>query len=190
MPPTPSQSRRRRFRVASGLWAAAWLCAWPPVAPGDARADEVDQTARLKAAFVLNFARFATWENRDVGANIELCVDEGAAFRNVAQKEIDGQDVGDRKLVVKPVAPGGRYDEICDVVFLEAAEIATADIGLIEAYGAFTVSDADGFVESGGAVGMVSVAKKLRFEVNLKALERSRVALSSKLLRLAVRVIR
>ncbi|MEF8711286.1 MAG: YfiR family protein [Candidatus Accumulibacter propinquus] len=48
-----------------------------------------------------------------------------------------------------------------------------------------TVSDADGFIDVGGAIGIVQGEGRLQFEVNRQALEQAQLKASSNLLKLA-----
>jgi hypothetical protein len=52
-------------------------------------------------------------------------------------------------------------------------------------YALLTVSDINGFCEAGGMIGMVPVQKRLSFEVNLAAVRKARLSVSSQLLKLA-----
>jgi hypothetical protein len=49
----------------------------------------------------------------------------------------------------------------------------------------FTVSDADGFAESGGVAQLIVEDKRIRFSINIAAALRRRLTISSKLLSLA-----
>jgi hypothetical protein len=48
-----------------------------------------------------------------------------------------------------------------------------------------TVCDIDGFVENGGVIRFVTMDNKVHFEININAVERARLKMSSKLLNLA-----
>ena len=48
-----------------------------------------------------------------------------------------------------------------------------------------TVSDAEAFIDGGGAIGLVRADQRLQFEVNRQALEQAQLRASSNLLKLA-----
>ena len=52
-----------------------------------------------------------------------------------------------------------------------------------------TVSDADGFVDLGGGIGLVSSDERLQFEVNRGALEQAQLKASANLLKLARNIL-
>jgi len=53
-----------------------------------------------------------------------------------------------------------------------------------------TIGEIDGFLETGGIINFILEQKKLVFEVNLVAGKRAKLEISSKLLRIAKRVIK
>ncbi len=53
-----------------------------------------------------------------------------------------------------------------------------------------TVADTKGFLESGGIINFLMEDKKVRFEINVTAAKKSKLKISSKLLRLAKRVVK
>ena len=52
-----------------------------------------------------------------------------------------------------------------------------------------TVSDIDGFAEAGGGIGFAMVDDRVRFDVNARALEESRLKASAQLMKIARTVI-
>ena len=79
----------------------------------------------------------------------------------------------------------------CSVLFVSASEenrlpsiLATA-----QQFSILTVSDIPHFAERGGVIGLMLQQGKIRFEVNRDAAEKSRLSLSSELLKVATKVI-
>ena len=79
----------------------------------------------------------------------------------------------------------------CPVLFFHASEGNDFYdiIELVGDNGTLTVGEAKSFVDKGGIIGFVIEKKKIRFEVNLPAAKRANLKISSKLLRLAKKVI-
>lgn len=141
----------------------------------------------VKAAFLYNFARFAVWPASafsGADAPVSLCIAGGNPF-GAALGALQGKPVGDRRVEVREV-PVERVAG-CHIMFLarpvqsRVAEVSDAAAGRY----VLTVGDSDGFAARGGAVNLVVEDDRVRFEVNLAALKRSGVSLSSQVLRLA-----
>jgi ABC-type amino acid transport substrate-binding protein len=134
----------------------------------------------LKAAFVYNFALYATWPAPFRNASeITVCVPARSTLAP-ALGELAGKPVDARKLAVRNVeayAPG----DGCDVRVVDAAlAAAPAERGVL------TVCDcSEAPAPSGGIIALVREGTKLRFDVDLAAADAARITLSSKLLHLA-----
>jgi len=169
--------------------AASLLLVIPSVA---APAQEADEQL-LKVAFIYNFAKFTTWPDAvfsDPNAPVVLCVigkhDLGDAFETVQGKAVAGRSVAVKYLT------SYRSKDVCHVVYVATSE--TKKLAKIVTTGkeahALTVSDMDGFAESGGIIRMVrGNDDRIGFEINAKAAEESGLKLSSKLLNLAKRLV-
>ncbi len=62
-------------------------------------------------------------------------------------------------------------------------------IEMVRDHHVLTIGETDGFIEAGGIINFIPEQKKAVFEVNLVASERANLEISSKLLRVAKRVI-
>lgn len=180
---------RRLRRCAAAAIAAAGLLVIPSVAVPAQEADE----QLLKVAFIYNFAKFTTWPDTvfaDSNAPVVLCVvgkhELGDAFETV-----QGKAVGRRTVAVKYLSSYRSKDQ-CHVVFVADSE--KSKLAKIVTTGkethALTVSDMEGFAEGGGIIRMVRGSDdKIRFEINAGAAEEAGLKLSSKLLKLATRLV-
>lgn len=134
----------------------------------------------LKAAFVYNFAQYATWPApvRNA-AEITVCVPARSTLAP-ALDELAGKQIDARKLAVREVSAYAPADG-CDVRVLDA-EISTAPAER----GVLTVCDcSETPAPSGGIIALVREGTRLRFDVDLAAADAARITLSSKLLHLA-----
>lgn len=180
---------RRLRRCAAAAITAVALLAIPSVAVPAQEADE----QLLKVAFIYNFAKFTTWPDTvfaDSSAPVVLCVvgkhELGDAFETV-----QGKAVGRRTVAVKYLSSYRSKDQ-CHVVFVADSE--KSKLAKIVTTGkethALTVSDMEGFAEGGGIIRMVRGSDdKIRFEINAGAAEEAGLKLSSKLLKLATRLV-
>jgi hypothetical protein len=77
------------------------------------------------------------------------------------------------------------------VLYLSGSEEGrlTPILAAAQTMSVLTVSDMRDFAARGGAIGLVSVQGRIRFEVNRRAAQESHLELSSELLKVAVKVI-
>jgi hypothetical protein len=142
----------------------------------------------VKGAFLYNFAKFVGWPEealQDDPIHIILCVFGKDPFGG-ALASVKGKRVKDRKVVIKHCAT---LDELkkCHILFISRSEEQNLSeiLAKVKNWNTLTVSDMEGFTQSGGVINFVTVEKKIRFEINLDAAERTGLKISSKLLRLA-----
>jgi hypothetical protein len=132
----------------------------------------------------------------------------GKALEPIIKKKIN-----DRKLIVREfeglekykarvknkakykeeyMAEYGKALKKCHVLFFHATkEHDFYDIvELVRDNNVLTIGETKDFVTKGGVIGFVVEKKKVRFEINLTAARRAKLKISSKLLRLAKRVIK
>ncbi len=166
-----------RFIRTTLLLAAASLAM-----PGTAGA-AADQPHQLKAAIVFNILRFVDFADSGASDQVRLCLPRDVAGRS-ALASLDGRVSGSRRIVVRATAPG--VGQGCDAIYVGSAGMA--EIQRLERDGLLIIGDGPSFVRAGGTIGLVSMGNQVRFEVNNKAARSNRIAISSKLLRLAARI--
>jgi hypothetical protein len=176
-------------RCGAAMAAALALVAAPSFAVPAQEATEQS----LKVAFIYNFAKFTTWPDSvfdDPKAPVVLCVLGKHEFGDAFEK-VQGKSIGGRAVVVKYLASYKGKDQ-CQVVYVAPSEeprLAKIVTTGKEAH-ALTVSDIDGFAESGGIISMVRGSDdRIGFEINARVAEESGLKLSSKLLNLAKRLV-
>jgi hypothetical protein len=145
-------------------------------------------TPVLKAAFLLNFVKFAQWPDDVVppGVPLMLCVlgdDEVARSLDDVTRgsAVDGHD-----LIVKRLIVGGATRD-CRLLYLSGM-VAGESIALVQTLKnapTLTVSDLNGFAQSGGIINFTVEDERIRFVINVDAASRAHLHLSSKLLSLA-----
>lgn len=178
-------ARRRQFVLTCiGLWAA--------LGPGRPLAAEPRNRSLeypVKAAFLVNFAKFAEWpaDSRQAQAPaVSICVLGRDPFGNVLETAVAGRSVGGRPIVIQRV-PAADELAACHVLFIatsESSRLARILDGLA-GQPVLTVGECDGFARQGGVIGLIVEDNSARFEVNLQAAQQNRLLLSSKLLAVA-----
>lgn len=173
------------------LWVGAVLLAW--IIAGEtgvqiARA-QAPSEYQVKAAFLLNFARFVDWPDGSAAGthdSMSLCVVGDDPFRGILDETVKGKTVNGRDLVVERFKRGDDARD-CQIVFISASESRRLNPILESLKGAsvLTVGETDGFAQRGGIINFVLEDNRVHFEINVEAAERARLKISSKLLSLA-----
>jgi hypothetical protein len=147
----------------------------------------------VKAALLLNFARFIEWPERAFTgprAPIDICVFAPNPFGEsldsaLADETVSGRPVSARD-VRTPADSAG-----CHMLFV-AQGLESRAGAIIRNAGPYTVTigESHRFEELGGAVSFVLEGGRVRFNVNLKPVEERGVRISARMLKLATRVDR
>ncbi len=140
---------------------------------------------QLKAAYLINFAKLATWPNLGPSDPITFCTTGDDELAAVMTAMIPGQRVNGHTLVVSQPRPESGWAS-CQLLFVGRAGsgVATRPLGATPDT-LLTVSDEKGFASNGGMIEFFTEGARLRFAVNLGQVDKSRVVLSSHLLQLA-----
>jgi hypothetical protein len=145
----------------------------------------------VKAAFLLNFTKFVEWSPASFPAPeapIKICILGEDPFGPTLDQLVDGEIVSGRKVMVERVRRP--MPASCRVVYFSEREggVARSLANLPE--GVLTVSDVDGFVRQGGMIGFVIENRRVRFDVNHRAMAARQVRVSSRLLDVARSVVK
>jgi len=145
------------------------------------------EETQLKAVFVLNFAKLTEWpvdspaDNSSFAIAILGKVPSTAFIQTLQSQSVHGAKVVIRHVETVADAKGAR------IVYISGSERQrlTGILRDLSQQNILTVSDISGFCEAGGMIGLVPVQKRLSFEVNLAAVRKARLSVSSQLLKLA-----
>jgi hypothetical protein len=142
----------------------------------------------VKAAYLLNFARFVEWPADVLPANSPLDIvivgDDpfGRSLEGALQgKMVNGHPVRLRRL---------RWDAVLStyqIVFISASEEPHLDqiLRYLGRSSVLTVSDIDRFSLRGGVIELVMVGNRVRFDINREPAATARLGISSKLFNVA-----
>jgi hypothetical protein len=168
---------------------AILACTVAVLCPPASSAQDVTVPA-LKAAFLMNFVKFAEWPDAALppGRVFTFCVagDQGV-FKELALniKRALRPDL----MAVTSVAPDEPLSA-CHLLYLGGSNLQAARriLDSLQNAPVFTVSDTDGFAEAGGIAQLRLQNGKMNFAINTAAARRARIQLSAKLLGLATLV--
>ncbi len=179
--------------LAAGMLA---LAAAPPAHAQSADAGGVDPTKPakisreylIKAAILYNFVKFAEWPATSFSndsAPFRICVIGEDPF-GPALSSLQGKTVRNRPLYAARIA---KVEDAaaCHILFVSDSEKERLGT-ILDAVGALpilTVADMGQFTSSGGIIALKKVKDRSRLEINVGAVEKAGLKLSSKLLRLA-----
>jgi len=173
----------RRIELAAGALVA--LCLVLARTPVGADYEEY----KVKAAFLLNFARLVTWPGGAepaAGSPFVVGVAGGASVAEELATALAGASIPDHPVSVRRVAAPEEIDG-CQILFVAGSDAESARSWARGARGshALVVGESDGFASHGGAVNFFMEDRKVRFEINPKAADREGLKISSRLLQLA-----
>jgi hypothetical protein len=143
----------------------------------------------VKAAFLYNIAMFVEWPvaaQGNLSTHLNLCVLGNDPF-GPAIETIDGMKLGDNMTIVLKHVAVIRDLGNCHILFIPSAEKEHVE-QIVETLGrshVLTVGDTAGFAQRGVAVNFYLEHKKVRFEINMDAVRRAGLKISSQLLKLA-----
>lgn len=178
------------MHVRTGLLiACGWLTAfWPvPSLPSHTAPEGV-----VKAAVVFNLLAFVKWPDAPdhAGKRLLLCVlGDDATDQHLLQ--LDGKPVQDRRLAVERLTSSHEAQIRCDAVF-----IGSANAPVLYRIAATTanspvllVGEGPLALENGAMIALSLSSDRYVFEINQSAVRKAGLTISSKLLRLARRVL-
>jgi hypothetical protein len=175
------------LHVIRGVLAALLIALL--AAPATGMADEAQATEyRIKTAFLYNFSRFTVWpeETLQGRSDFSLCTLGSTQFKEQLDTLV-GKTVHNKAIVVKRFErPEDALD--CQLVFIGELDDLTETLWTLKGQPVLTVSNTEAFTENGGIIQFKLVDNKIRFKINVDAAKSGRLAISSKLLSLAINV--
>lgn len=185
------------------------LMIFPPLSAMAGKQDKntkVNPEYEIKATFLLNFAKFVEWPADIADSNspvrIGIVGDDPFGdllalvqkkqkqnvtiehFKSYKALEQTGNDEAEPDAAIEPV-------KRCHLIFICSSEKDKLSdiISLVQNNSILTVGESEGLLEAGGIIQFLTIDKKVRFNINLTAAKKSRLTISSQLLRLATTVI-
>jgi hypothetical protein len=186
VPRAAVDGRGRRLAAALVL-ALALLGVSRPAVPADPSPEYV-----VKAAYLYNFARYVEWPSPALArgdGKLVVCVLGQDPFGAVLDRTLAGKAVDGRPLAAQRCASA---DDVahCHLLFVGSTEELGDALRLSRTANVLTIGDADDFLRRGGMIQLLTVDNRVRFAINLGAIERAGLKISSEVLKLATDVTR
>ena len=144
---------------------------------------------QVKAAFLFNFAKFVDWPPNsfpDEKTPITVCIFRYDPFGSALDDIIRGKNIHNRPFVARRIDEIGEL-KACQIVFVSAREdkLLPDILNNLKGVSALVVGEGGNFAERGGEIQFYLENNRMRFTVNVDAVQRARLSISSKLLALA-----
>lgn len=156
---------------------------------GNAFGQNMEEYA-VKAAFVLNFARYTQWPDESFASSTEpfrLCVlgDQtiGLAFQALSGKRIDSRTL--HVHFISRAKDAGR----CNMIFISEGIDRTTildTLSTVKERPVLTIGETRNFISNGGMINLFNRNGRLHFEINETTARKQQLKLSSRLLKLAI----
>jgi len=147
----------------------------------------------VKAAFLLNFAKFVEWPPQafqDSKGPFVIGIVGDDPFGDTLQQVVKGQTAQRRRIEIHHFKLAEDFGN-CHLLFVSDSLAAQTDHILMRLQGrpVLTASEKEEFVRQGGVIGFALVDKSVRFDVNPQAAAAVDLKISSKLLAVAREVL-
>jgi hypothetical protein len=177
--------RYRRSATALLLVAMSGFAQAPPVAHAQGSPSLYD----VQAVYLYNFAKFVRWPAGTPSATLDICVAGEKTYVDTLTKIVSGEQINTHPLTVRAIQ---RPEDVaaCGILFIDTSAKDRLDSLIAATAGkpVLTVSDVPGFLDRGGMIQFLLIDNRVRFAVDLRPVDRSGLALSSQLLKVAVSV--
>ena len=185
-------SRKGTHRVCLLLFAATVVAAAAVTScVSAAYAEEEQPEFVVKTAFIYNFLKFTQWPNGTFAkpdSPTVVCTigtdPYGGALNVLTSKHIDSHPITLERSV--PANALGKCNAI--IVSGQSSSQAQAAIEPFKTHPVLTIGDSPDFASAGGIIGLVTVDQQVRFQINIGAIHRSGLSISSQLLKIAILV--
>lgn len=179
-------------RRACGSLRALAVCLTVLMGSQTAQAQRDSLEYPVKATYLYKFGPFVEWPDAafaSPSSSVNLCVVGDDPFGGILDRAVAGQQIGERSIVVRRVRTLER-DSGCHIAYIAGSDAQSVEEALNAARGthALTVTDAASDAEAKGIIHFVVQDNRVRFEIDDRAAAENRIAISSKLLNLALSV--
>ena len=172
---------RRISRAVMAALMVVWSCALPTAAPG-----QTSNEYQVKAAFLLNFAKFVEWPSDAVDGQLVLGILGDDPFGVLVDQIVSGKLANGYRLTVRRFKWGENLRN-CNMLFVSSSERKHLPqiMEALRGSDVLTVGETSQFNHAGGIIRFFIQSKTVRFEINPEASSKTRLKISSKLMALS-----
>lgn len=181
-------------RPAVGRWLLGWVAGVLFLLSGGVLRSAEARFAEdaIKAAFVLNFTAFVEWPAPTPSRPAKplvLGVLAKPDFLQLVQEIASRKSDPARPRTIRGLASADEA-AACDLVFVQAGNDVAGVLKSVAGRPTLTVSDGDGFLESGGMIELSRSGENVVFDVHQRHVESAGLRMNSRVLKLARKVLR
>ena len=154
---------------------------------------DVSLETNVKAAFVFQFSRYVDWPERAFSSRSDpfrVCTIAEPEFTRALDKVLAGETAAGRRMT-RSSPESAQEARQCQILYIARDDWPRGQslIAAVQNSPVLTIGDAPEFLISGGQILLVRDENRIRFDVNLTAVQMSGVNLRSQLLRIARKVV-
>jgi hypothetical protein len=160
--------------------------------PGLLAQDRKPTAYDVKAAYLYSFGRFVEWPARGDKASsssFSVCVLGQDPFGSTLDATLAHQRIAGKDVVAKRIAAAEDAVD-CQILFISSSEKSRLEkiLAVLDKFPVLTVGDLPQFSERGGMIQFLLDSNRVRFEVNLRAVQNAGLNPSSELLKVAMAI--
>jgi len=146
-------------------------------------AQELDERA-IRVAYVYNLTKYVDWPS--AGNQLVVCYVGDGPMGEALEKMLAGK-TSESRLIRVVLSPNDDDLDKCDVVYVAYSSPLKvhATLDHLRNKSVLTLGDSVSFPKNGGMIGLVRVGQQVQMIVNLDAIQRTRLKISSRVLNLA-----
>jgi hypothetical protein len=169
------------FRIKRSHWFCVLLAA--SLLGPFMNSQELDERA-IKVAYVFNLTKYVEWPR--AGNQLVIGFIGDGPMGEALEKMLAGK-TSDSRLIRVVLSRSEEDLDQCDVVYVAISSTKKIHETLdhLRNKSVLTVGDTESFPKSGGMIGLVRVGQQVQMIINLDAVERARLKISSRVLNLA-----
>ena len=141
----------------------------------------------VKAAFVFNFIKLVSWPEARLppgNSAVQVCALRGDEMEPALRQALTGKLAGSHPIQVATMDAADNLAS-CHVLYLGTAGSRAALMAKVSGKGVLLVDEGAQFTWPDGMIRLFQEQNRMRFELNLEALERSGLKVDPRLIRLA-----
>jgi hypothetical protein len=142
----------------------------------------------VKSGYLFNYARFVQWPSSNERGPFVIGILVEDEYARVIKDKLRGATVNGRAIALRRAQRPEDF-EGCQMVFIAASQDWKRGVGMLEGLPILTVGEGPEFAREGGMISMVLEDGRVKFEVNIDAVARGGLQVSSRLLQVG-RIIR
>lgn len=147
---------------------------------------------QVKAAYLFNFAKFVKWPPDPAArsSSFDICILGQDPFGATLDATVGGEKIDGLPVSIRRIDAVSE-SKSCRILFISKSEEPRLNnlLSEIDRSDTLTVSDIPRFSKRGGMIEFMPEGNRVRFGINLDSAERSRLTVSSELLKVATTVI-